>query len=137
LGISGIANLQSAIKLAKYYEFNEKDIIFTIFTDSADLYGSRLDEMNLKNGTYSQHQAELDWTTAILNQGIDNFKELSWYDKKSIHNLKYFTWVEQQGKDVDELNAQWYDENYWAERFSVVPEWDKLIDEFNSAVGKS
>jgi hypothetical protein len=60
---------------------------------------------------------------------------LNYYDKKSIHNLKYFTWVEQQGKGVDELNAQWYDENYWDERFSIVPEWDKLIEEFNKKVG--
>jgi cysteine synthase len=37
LGISSISNLISAIKLAKYYEMNENDVIFTIFTDSADL----------------------------------------------------------------------------------------------------
>lgn len=31
-------------------------------------------------------------------EGIDHLKELNYHDKKSIHNLKYFTWVEQQGK---------------------------------------
>jgi len=137
LGVSGISNLMSAVKLAKYYEFNENDIIFTIFTDSVELYHSRLDEMNNKWGKYSQHQAELDWTVGLHKQGIDHFKELSWYDKKSIHNLKYFTWIEQQGKDVEELNAQWYDEGYWKERYSIVPLWDKLIDEFNKEVKKS
>jgi len=71
----------------------------------------------------------------LKNQSIDYFKELSYYDKKAIHNLKYFTWVEQQGKTVEELNTQWYDENYWKERFAVVPKWDKLIEEFNSECG--
>jgi hypothetical protein len=114
---------------------NENDIIFTIFTDSVELYGSRLAEMNGMWGIYSLHQAELDWHSVLQRQGIDNFAELSYRDKKRIHNLKYFTWVEQQGKTVEELNAQWYDENYWKERFSVVPLWDKLIEEFNSEVG--
>lgn len=135
LGISSICNLLSAIKLAKYYEMNDNDIIFTIFTDSVDLYNSRLKEMNQQWGKYSEKQAEVDWTSVIKLQSIDYFKELSYYDKKTIHNLKYFTWVEQQGKDVEELNAQWYDENYWHERFSIVPHWDKLIEEFNQQVG--
>lgn len=135
LGISSISNLISSIKLAKYYEMNENDVIFTIFTDSADLYISRLKEMNDAWGSYNETQAAIDWNSVIKHQGIDYLKELNYYDKKSIHNLKYFTWVEQQGKDVEELNAQWYDENYWDERFSVVPEWDKLIEEFNKKVG--
>lgn len=135
LGISGISNMISAIKLAKYYEMNENDIIFTIFTDSVELYGSRLEEMNQIWGKYSEHQADKDWYSVLKRQATDNFAELSYQDKKRIHNLKYFTWVEQQGKTVEELNAQWYDVNYWKERFSVVPEWDKLIEEFNGKVG--
>ncbi|PKL81912.1 MAG: pyridoxal-5-phosphate-dependent protein subunit beta [Ignavibacteriae bacterium HGW-Ignavibacteriae-3] len=135
LGISSICNMLSAIKLAKYYEMNDNDIIFTIFTDSVDMYGSRLDEMNLEFGKYDQQQAHIDWSSVIKHQGIDYFKELSYTDKKAIHNLKYFTWVEQQGKSVEELNAQWYDENYWTERFSVTSEWDELIDNFNKQVG--
>lgn len=135
LGISSIGNLLAAIKLAKYNEYNENDVIITIFTDSADLYQSRLKEMNESWGKYSLKQAEIDWNVTVKNQTIDYFKELSYYDKKAIHNLKYFTWVEQQGKSVEELNAQWYDENYWKERFTIVPEWDKLIEEFNKKVG--
>ncbi len=135
LGISSIGNLLSSIKLAKYYEMNENDVIFTIFTDSVEMYRSRLTEMGDAWGNYTKTQAELDWNEVIKRQSIDYFKELSYYDKKAIHNLKYFTWVEQQGKTVEELNAQWYDENYWDERFSVTPQWDKLIESFNSSVG--
>ena len=135
LGLSGISNLISSIKLAKYFEFNENDVIFTIFTDSVDLYKSRLTEMRDKLGSYEEIDAEVDWNSILKKQGIDYFKELSYYDKRTIHNLKYFTWVEQQSKDAEELNAQWYDENYWKERFSIVPYWDKLIEEFNSETG--
>jgi len=135
LGISSIGNLLSSIKLAKYYEMTENDIIFTIFTDSVEMYRSRLTEMNDVWGYYTKSQAELDWNEVIKRQSIDYFKELSYYDKKAIHNLKYFTWVEQQGKTVEELNAQWYEDNYWSERFSVTPQWDKLIESFNSTVG--
>ncbi len=135
LGISSICNLLSAIKLSKYFEFNENDIIFTVFTDSVELYHSRLKEMNEAHGKYSDRQAEIDWTSIFKHQGIDYLKELTFSEKKAVHNLKYFTWVEQQGKSVEELNAQWYDENYWRERFSIVPKWDEMINEFNSKVG--
>ena len=135
IGISSVCNLLSSIKLAKYFEFNENDIIFTIFTDSVELYYSRLSEMNINWGGYSEKQAEIDWHTCVKKQSIDYFKDLSYFDKKTIHNLKYFTWIEQQGKEVEELNAQWYDANYWSERFAVVPQWDKLINDFNNEVG--
>jgi cysteine synthase len=135
LGISCICNLLASIKLAKYYEMNENDIIVTIFTDSVELYYSRLEEMNENWGSYNNTQALIDWNAVINKQSIDYFKEMNFYDIKRIHNLKYFTWIEQQGKDVEELDAQWYDESYWEERFSVVTEWDKLIESFNKQVG--
>jgi cysteine synthase len=135
LGISSISNMLSAVKMAKYYEMNENDIIFTIFTDSKEMYNSRLDEMNNSMGAYSEQKAEVDSASVIMKQSIDYFQELNYYDKKRIHNLKYFTWVEQQGKDVDELNAQWYDEDYWNERFAIAPIWDQLIEDFNQDVG--
>jgi len=135
MGISSISNLLSAVKLARYFEMNENDVIFTVFTDSADMYQSRLKEMNEDWEKYSYQQAAIDWNSVMKNQGIDYIKELSYYDKKAIHNLKYFTWVEQQGKEVDELNAQWYDESYWDEKFNVVPKWDELIKSFNEKVG--
>jgi cysteine synthase len=135
LGLSSISNLLSAIKMAKYYELTGNDILFTIFTDSAELYQSRLKEMSEGWGSYSDRQAELDWYSVMKRQAIDYFKELIYYEKKAIHHLKYFTWIEQQGKDVEELNAQWYDENYWTNRFHIVPRWNQLIEDFNRAVG--
>ncbi len=137
LGISSICNLLSAIKTAKYYEFDERDVIFTIFTDSTDLYQSRLKELNGGRGKYSILQAAKDHSGPLLHQNLEFFKELTYYDRKAIHNLKYFTWVEQQGKRSEELDAQW-DPGYWRNIFEKdVVYFDKLIEEFNREVEKS
>jgi cysteine synthase A len=40
-------------------------------------------------------------------------QELTYPDRKRVHNLKYYTWVEQQGKTYEEIQAQWYDPDYW------------------------
>ena len=132
LGISSIANLLASIKMAKYFEYNEDDIILTVFTDSAEMYLSRLDELNAERGAYTELQAALDREAALKAQYYDNFLELSYQDKKRIHNLKYYTWVEQQGKTYEEINAQWEPE-YWIETFeNNLDELDKAIAEFNA-----
>ncbi len=134
LGISGIANLLAAIKTAKYYEMGENDVIMTIFTDSVEMYRSRLEELSNERGAYSNLQAAMDFSGPLAHQGIDFYKELSYYDRKAIHNLKYFTWVEQQGRSSEELNEQW-DPGYWKTIFEEeVVLFDKLIGEFNQLV---
>lgn len=135
LGISSIANLLGCIKMAKYYEMSENDIIFTVATDSIELYQSRLEELREEKEEYKQLQAGQDYDTCLMNLSIDHMKELSYWDKKRMHNLKYFTWVEQHGKDVEELDRQWYDENYWRDKYHSYKEWDKLIREFNQKTG--
>ncbi len=134
LGISSICNLLAAIKTARYFELNEKDVIFTVFTDSADLYRSRIRELALERGVYAPPQAFRDLEGPLRHQRIDFFKELGYYDRKAIHNLKYYTWVEQQGKTSEELNAQW-DPEYWTELFEEEPSRvDRLIETFNRKV---
>jgi len=122
----------SAIKTAKYYEMDENDFVFTMFTDSMDLYKSRIEEARIEKGDYTNTQAAVDFGACLQKQTIDFTKELSYYDKKAIHNLKYYTWVEQQGKTVEELNAQWEPE-YWTRLFEDEVEYfDKMIEEFNN-----
>jgi cysteine synthase len=130
-GISGIANVLGAVKMSKYYELNENDVIFTILTDSMDLYGSRLAEENEKQGKYSHDDAVKSFHKSIMGASTADMLELDYYAKKRIHNLKYFTWIEQQGKELSELNAQWYDEEYWTKTAAQALEIDKLITEFN------
>jgi cysteine synthase A len=135
IGISGIGNIISAIKTAKYFEMNGDDIIVTIATDSADMYKSRLDELSAERGKYSDIQAARDFEKCILGTRSDSMKELNYNDRKSIHNLKYFTWVEQQGKSVEELNQLWNDREIWIKLFSQVERWDELINDFNAKTG--
>jgi len=135
LGISSVANLIGSIKMAKYYEMNENDIVFTIATDSMELYKSRIEELQEERGEYTDNQAAVDFDTCLLNLTTDQMLELSYWDKKRMDYLKYFTWVEQIGKDIEELDRQWYDENYWRDKYRSYTEWDKLIREFNEKTG--
>lgn len=135
MGISSIANMMGCIKMAKFYEMNENDIIFTVATDSMEMYRSRLAEEQTQHGNYTSQQAAVDYFTGIGGLSTDYLIELGYYEKKRIHNLKYFTWIEQQGKTVEELNAQWYDENYWKNSWKMVDEWDEKIMAFNERTG--
>ncbi len=135
LGISGICNLLAAIKAAKYWELDENDVVFTIFTDSVEMYRSRLEELTAERGAFTPVEAAKAHTGSLERQAVDNFKELTHQDRKAIHNLKYYTWVEQQGKTYEEINAQWNPE-YWRELFEEeVIHFDKLITDFNGEVG--
>jgi cysteine synthase len=136
MGISGVANMISAIKFAKYYELGEDDVILTVFTDSMELYQSRLKEMEEKQGEYKKIDAAVDYHSHLKALSTDYLEELTYESRKRIHNLKYYTWIEQQGKDTEELNAQWYDyENYWGKMHNMTDEIDDLIREFNKKVG--
>lgn len=135
LGISGIANLLSAIKTAKYFEMTSEDVVITIATDSVEMYQSRLDELKEERGQYKEIQAARDFEACLMGQKIDNMRELNYVDQKAIHNLKYFTWVEQQAKDVSDLNQLWTDRVLWDKLFNQVKLWDELIREFNDRTG--
>jgi cysteine synthase len=132
LGISSICNLISAMKTAKYYELKSNDVILTIFTDSADMYKSRVEELRQERGSYSLIDAAKDHAGPLMHQRTDYYKELTYDERKAIHNLKYYTWVEQQGKTSDELKEQWQPE-YWRNLFEDEVEYfDTLITAFNN-----
>ncbi len=135
IGISGIGNMLSAIKTAKHFEMTSDDIIVTIATDSADMYKSRVEELEAEKGKYNNIQAIKDFEKCILGTRADNMKELLYTDRKAIHNLKYYTWVEQQGKEIEDLNQLWYDRTIWDNLFHQVNKWDELINEFNERTG--
>ena len=134
LGISGISNTLSAIKMAKYYDLGENDVIFTMFTDSSEMYKSRVEEMTVERGAYTHDNAVADMERRLLGTTVDYSRELSFTDRKALHNLKYFTWVEQQGRTSEELRHLWEPE-FWDETFAQVEEWDKLIEQFNTLAG--
>lgn len=134
LGISSICNLLAAIKTARYFELDEHDILFTVFTDSVDLYRTRLTELTEQRGAYSERQAAGDFERFLLGAATDHLKELRYDDRKAIHNLKYFTWVEQQGKTAQELNALW-SPSFWQDLAAELPRLDERIAAFNQQTG--
>jgi cysteine synthase len=135
LGFSGIANMLSAIKMAKYYEMDEHDVVLTVLTDSMQLYQSRLKEMHDEFGQYSEVDAAAHFAQYLYGQSTDNLLDLTYQDQRRVHNLKYFTWVEQQGRAYSEIIDQWYDKDYWTGIQSQADEIDDLIVEFNNKVG--
>mgnify|MGYP005807006301 CR=1 FL=1 len=134
LGISGIANVLCCIKMAKYYEFTGQDVVVTVLTDSADMYGSRIQELSDQYGPYTARDAAVDHALHLLGLRTDAMAELGYRDRKRIHNLKYYTWVEQQGKSAEELNALWYGTE-WEDVHGQAAALDELINAFNEEAG--
>jgi cysteine synthase len=128
-GISGIANVIGAIKTAKYYHMTEKDNIFAIATDNIDRYHSVMRDMDATYGKLDSREAA-SRTERIFHRQEPSFVfEGDVTNRTRWHNLKYFTWVEQQGKTVQELDAQ-RSPAFWETEQALVPETDRLIREY-------
>ncbi|MBT8106834.1 MAG: pyridoxal-phosphate dependent enzyme [Gammaproteobacteria bacterium] len=132
LGISSLCNLVAAIKTARYYDMDARDVIFVPLTDAMNLYASRMQEMRESEGEYTARLADRHYARYLQGITPDYVRELNYAERKALHNFKYFTWVEQQGKSSDELRQLW-DTDFWSQVFSadVVEEWDRLIEAFN------
>ncbi|MBI2394935.1 MAG: pyridoxal-phosphate dependent enzyme [Deltaproteobacteria bacterium] len=134
IGISGAANILSAIKMAKWYELGRESVVMTVLTDSIDMYRSRLEEMRQTRGEFLALHAAVAHERWVLGAGTDLIEELTYPDRKRVHNLKYYTWVEQQGRTHEEIQALW-SEDTWASVPAQAGELDRLIDEFNARTG--
>jgi hypothetical protein len=136
IGISGLANIVAAVKVAKHLDLGAEDVIMTVATDSALLYASErqsflsrrypdgFDEVNAGE-IYSRHL-----------EGIvdDHVLELTHFDRKRIFNLGYYTWVEQQGVAINDFDRR-RDQRFWRDLVGSIPAWDRLIQEFNLEAG--
>lgn len=125
IGISSVANIIAAIKTAKYYDLDEGDNILTIATDSIDRYHSVMNKMP----DIDRCSAKNIYDRVIRFQEPSFFFEGDMDNRRRWHNLKYYTWVEQQGKTVEELNMQ-IKQSYWLEKADLVVEADRLIKEY-------
>ena len=111
--------------MAKYYELTEHDVVGTVLTDSAVMYGSRIAELNDQYGAYTVREAAMDHALHMLGLKLDNMQELTYADRKRVHNLKYYT-----------LNALWYDtEGTWDAVHAEAKDLDELINAFNEETG--
>jgi cysteine synthase len=136
MGISGISNMLCCIKFAKYYELTSKDVVATVLTDSVEMYRSRVAELREEQGEYRPLDASADYAASLAGQKTDNMLELTWPERRRVHNLKYYTWVEQQGRTSEDLDDQWYhqEKNFLGVQ-KQVEQIDELINEFNERTG--
>ncbi len=130
-GISGVCNVLGAIKTAKHYQFGRDDVIVTICTDAIDRYHSVMASMAECYGAMDDARAAAYVEGIFHGQKTDWIKDGTPDMRRQWHNLKYYTWVEQQGKTVEELDAQ-KDPDWWRQHQQLVPEMDRRIREARS-----
>jgi len=119
-GISGVCNVLGAIKTAKFYGLGKDDVVVTILTDAIDRYHSVMDQLTATYGKMDDTEAKVRLVSIFHGQKLDWIMEGTRQARARWHNLKYYTWVEQQGKTVEELNAQRNPEFWLAEQAKVA-----------------
>jgi cysteine synthase len=136
LGLSGICNMLAGIKTAKYLDLGPEDVVLTVATDGAGLYGSEVQKA-LHHHFHDRFDAVSAGETfgrSLAAATTDHLLELTHVDRKRIFNLGYFTWVEQQGVSVEEFNAR-LKQSFWDGLLDLVPAWDRMIADFNARSG--
>jgi len=128
-GISGICNLLAAIKTARYYDMGEEDVILSVATDNIDRYHSVMKNLDANSGKLNYTESYHRLKSIFHNQKMDHVFEGDYLTRQRWHNLKYYTWVEQQGKSVEELIAQ-KKQAYWQEKQQEVFKYDRKIREY-------
>ena len=136
VGLSGIANLVAAIKTAKRLELGEDDVLVTVATDSAALYGGERRKFlaaNYPDGFDAVSAGEI-FGQHLLGAVDNDLLELTHGEATRIFNLGYYTWVEQQGVSVEAFEKR-RNQNFWRELRRAAAAWDALIGEFNAVAG--
>jgi cysteine synthase len=136
LGISSICNVLASIKMARKLRLGPNDAIFTIATDGWSMYTSeqRIALDKRFGGRFDTVSAGETYARFILGQGIDHLREMTFEERNRVFNLGYFTWVEQQGIAIEEFEAR-RQRRFWSDLHALVPIWDRLIEQVNSATG--
>ena len=136
IGISGLANIVAAIKVAKHLDFGADDVVMTVATDSALLYASERRSFLARRYGDGFDEVNAGEIFGRHMEGIvdDHVLELTHFDRKRIFNLGYYTWVEQQGVAIDDFDRR-RDQRFWRGLVDSIPTWDRLIEDFNAEVG--
>ncbi len=135
-GLSSIANVLGAIKLARRLNLGRMDAILTVATDGASLYASereRFSSANYPDGLNEVAVAKLhgQHLGAVVD---DHCAELTEIDRNRVFNLGYFTWVEQRGVSLDDFEQRRHQE-FWRQLTTIPSKWDRMIDTFNDRTG--
>ncbi len=124
-GVSGVCNVLGAIKAARFYGFGSRDAVVTVATDGFDRYPSVLRRLDARLGPMDADEARRR-LAIFRGQKSDYLLEGTRATRRRWHNQKYFTWVEQQGRGVEELRAQ-EDPAYWSAQRARVKDIDRQI----------
>ncbi len=131
-GFSTIANILASIKLAKYMHLGKDDAIITVATDGADLYLSELEKTKQEfKGIYDETSCAEIYGQYLKGITSDHTMELNQREKERIFNLGYYTWVEQQGIDLEDFDKR-RDQNFWNEHYENMLSLDNQVKEFNN-----
>jgi cysteine synthase len=125
-GISGVCNLIGAIKIARHFRLGPGDNVVTVLTDSIDRYNSVMRALDDQFGRLDRREAQSRHERILLGAGLDHIQEGTRLNRERWHNLKYFTWVEQHGKRVEDLSAQ-RSQAWWRDHQAMVPEIDRSL----------
>ncbi len=135
-GFSAICNTLAAIKVAEYRDLGSDDVVMTVATDGAELYGSELEKImkaRFSDGFDTVAAAEV-FGHHLRGANTDHIQELTHLDRKRIFNLGYFTWVEQQGISIEDFESRRH-ASFWQELQELIPAWDRMIVDFNRESG--
>ena len=131
-GLSSIANIIASIKLAKYMKLGPQDAIITVATDGADLYLTELEKTKKEfQGIYDEISCAEIYGQFLKGITTDHTLELNQKEKERIFNLGYYTWVEQQGIDLNDFEKR-RDQKFWLDHYNHILSLDDRIEEFNA-----
>ncbi len=136
LGLSSICNILASIKVAKYLELGADEVLITVATDPASLYGSERDKTlgrDFPNGFDAVAAGEV-YGEHLAGTRTDHLLECNHRDRKRIFDLGYYTWVEQQGVSIEEFTARRH-RSFWRGLVRLLEAWDAMIEEFNARTG--
>jgi len=135
-GLSSICNVLAAVKTAKHCDFGPEDVVVTVATDGAAMYGTEREKATRKYfpGGFDAVAAGETFAECLMGVNTDHLRDLDGIDRKRIFNLGYFTWVEQQDVSLPEFEAR-QSQQYWMKLRQLLPVWDQMITEFNGRTG--
>lgn len=135
-GLSSICNILAAVKTAKYLRLGPDDVIITVATDGARMYGSERERIAARDfpDGFARADAAGVFGRWMLGTGPGDLLETTLADRNRIFNLGYYTWVEQQGVSLADFEAR-RDQRFWTGLRDLLPAWDAMITEFNERTG--
>ncbi len=138
LGLSSIANVLAAIKLAKYLDLGAGEAVITLATDGAEMYATEAGKTRAHafGGRFDALAAAETFGRHLMGAATDHLIELDRRGRERVFNLGYYTWVEQQGVSLADFDAR-RDPAFWDGLADYVPAWDAMIDAFNAATGRN